>query len=77
MKAITYLKDNYIKVIAITILAILTSAITCCFLWPEPTEVMADNTDNYGMVQELVKEEVENYISEKKEILTGEECICT
>ncbi len=73
MKAISYLKENYIKVIAITILAILTSAVTCCFLWPDPPEVMADNTDNYGMVQELVKEEVDSYISEKKEILTQED----
>ncbi len=70
MTALKYVKNNYVKIIAITLLAVLTSALTCYFLWPDPTPVMADNTDTYGIVQELVKDEVERFISEKEEILT-------
>ncbi|MBR5337081.1 MAG: hypothetical protein IK152_03780 [Lachnospiraceae bacterium] len=73
MNAINYIKENYKKIIAITILAIVTSVLTCFFLWPEPTAVNADDTDTYGLVQELVRDEVEKYISEKNEILTRDD----
>ena len=73
MKAIKLIKENYVKIIAVIFLAVVCSVLTCLLFWPEPVQVMADNSDTYGNIQELVREEVENYISEKKEILTEDD----
>lgn len=75
MKTIHYLKENYKKIIGLTILAIISSALTCLLLWPASAPVNASTTDTHSMVEEIVKNEVERYIEEKGDVITREDLI--
>ncbi len=75
MKIIHYLKENYKKIIGLTILAIISSALTCLLLWPGSAPVNASATDTHSMVEEIVKNEVERYIEEKGDVITRDDLI--
>lgn len=74
MKAIHYLKENYLRIIGLIILAVLSSALTCLLLWPVSAPVMAaSTTDTQTLVEEVVKSEVERYIEEKGDVITRDD----
>ena len=73
MKAIHYLKENYMKIISLIILAVISSALTCLLLWPSATPVMASTTDSQSVVEQIVKNEVERYIEEKGDVITRDD----
>ena len=61
------------KIIGLTILAVISSALTCLLLWPVSTPVMASTTDSQSMVEEIVKNEVKRYIEEKGDVITRDD----
>lgn len=74
MKVIHYLKENYLRIIGLIILAVISSALTCLVLWPAPAPVMAaSSTDTQTLVEEVVKSEVERYIEEKGDVITRDD----
>lgn len=74
MKAIHYLKENYLRIIGLIILAVISSALTCLLLWPVSAPVMAaSTTDTQTLVEEVVKSEVERYIEEKGDVITRDD----